>query len=153
MIRLGFCPDLTEPENIEFVSEVFKEYKENIELAGDDLPTNDRHYRKLDRDVFDYTYAFLEKSDPNSKVDTARGIYVPTDRKKRIWDGSWISRDTHIQLCVRNPASILGTWLHHPTGLGVNDVCEALRAGTVIVESANPGGEEKAPRDDEVGTN
>lgn len=152
MIRLGFCLDLTEPENIKFLSEVFEEYRENIELAGDELPTNDRHYRKLDRDVFDYTYAFLEKSDPNSKVDTARGIYVPTDRKKRVWDGSWISRDTHIQLCVRNPASILGTWLHHPTGLGVNDVCEALRAGTAIVESAHPEGEEETPGNDEVGT-
>ena len=151
MIRLGFCLDLTEPENIKFLSEVFEEYKENIELAGDPLPTNERHYRRLDRSVLDYAYAFLEKSDPSSKVDTARGIYVPAGGKKRIWEGSWISRDTHIQLCVRNQASILGAWLHHPTGLGVNDVCEALQGGAPVVEPADPQGQADAPGDVEAG--
>jgi hypothetical protein len=153
MIRLGFCLDLTEPENIKFLSGVFEEYKENIELAGDELPSNDRHYRKLDRAVLDYSYAVLEKSDKSSKVDTARGIYVPAGGKKRVWDGSWISRDTHIQLCVRNPASILGSWLHHPTGLGVNDVCEAIQAGDAVVEPANPQGEEDAQGDVEARPN
>jgi hypothetical protein len=151
MIRLGFCLDLTEPENIEFFKEVYEEYKENLELAGDPLPRNERRYRRLDRAVFDYAYAVIEKSDPNSQVDTARGIYVPAGGKKRVWDGSWISCDTHIQLCVRNPASILGAWLHHPTGLGVNDVCEALQTGDPVIESADPQGQEDAPENVETG--
>ena len=151
MIRLGFCQDLTEPSNIEFISEVFEDYKENLELAGDPLPTNERHYRRLDRALFDYAYSFVEKSDPTSKVDTARGVYVPTGGKKRVWEGSWISRDTHIQICVRSPASILGAWLHHPTGLGMNDVCEALQAGAPIVERAEPQGQEDAAGDVEAG--
>ena len=149
MIRLGFCLDLTEPENVEYLGEIFKSYKESMELAGEDLPENNRKYRKLDRAVFEYAYEVIEDSEPNRKVDTARGIYVPTDGAKRIWDGSWISRDTHLQLCVRNSANLLGTWLHYPTGLGVNDVCQALQAGPALVEPENPQGEEVAQGDAE----
>ena len=80
-----------------------------MELAGAALPKNRHKYRKLDCAVFEYAYKVIEDSEPNSTVDTARGVYVPTDGTARIWPGSWISRDTHIQLCVRNPASLLGT--------------------------------------------
>lgn len=140
MIRLGFCLDLTEPENIRFVQDVFNDYKANLELAGEPLPTNERHYRRLDRAVFEYAYAFIESTEPNSKVDTARGVYVPSKKANRVWDGSWITRDTHIQLCVRSPASILGTWLYHPTRLEVNDVCQAIQGAPDGVQPANPPG-------------
>jgi hypothetical protein len=79
-----------------------------MEVAKVPLPKNTRKYRKLDRAVFEYIYKVVEDSEPNSRVDTARGVYVPTDHARRIWEGIWISRDTHIQVCVRNPASILG---------------------------------------------
>jgi hypothetical protein len=134
---------------VEYLGEIFESYKEAMELAGEDLPENTRKYRKLDRAVFEYAYKVIEDSEPNLKVDTARGIYVPTDGAKRIWDGSWISRDTHIQLCVRNSASLLGTWLHYPTGLGVDDVCQALQAGPALVEPEDPQGEEVAQGDAE----
>ena len=127
MIRLGFCLDLTEPENIEYLAEIFDSYKESMALADEDLPRNTRKYRKLDRAVFEYAYKVIETEEPKLKVDTARGVYVPTDVAKRIWEGSWISRDTHIQLCVRNPASLLGVWLYHPIGLEVKDVCQASK--------------------------
>ncbi len=149
MIRLGFCLDLTEPENVEYVGDAFASYKAGMEAANVPLPENNRKYRKLDRSVFEYTYKLLEDSEPNLKVDTSRGIYVPTDYAKRIWEGSWISRDTHIQLCVRNPACILGTWLHYPTGLEVSDVCEALQVDVTGVEPENPQGEGQAQADAE----
>jgi hypothetical protein len=149
MIRLGFCLDLTEPENVEYLVEIFESYKVAMESAGEKLPKNNRRYRKLDRAVFEYAYAVIENSEPNLKIDTSRGIYVPTDGAKRIWDGSWVSRDTHIQLCVRNSANLLGTWLHDPTGLGVNDVCQALQAGSPLVEPENPKGQEVAQGDAE----
>lgn len=137
MIRLGFCLDLTEPDNIRYVREIHKDYKAATELTGDALPTNKHQYRRLDRAVFEYAYAFIEGTE-RIKVDTARGVYVPTEGKKRVWPGSWIATDTHIQLCLRNPASILGTWLHHPTGLGVNDVCQALQDSRVDLRWAHP---------------
>ncbi|HZU39363.1 MAG TPA: hypothetical protein VFA18_25785 [Gemmataceae bacterium] len=147
MIRLGFCLDLAEPENVEYVRAIYESYKESMALAAEQLPRNTRKYRKLDCAVFEYAYKVIEDSQPNVKVDTARGIYVPAGGEKRIWEGSWISRDTHIQLCVRNPASLLGTWVHYPTGLEVNDVCQALQAGPPNVEPKNPQGEEIAQSD------
>ncbi|MBA2117728.1 hypothetical protein [Bremerella alba] len=131
-IRLGFCLDLTDPENIKYVSEVYKSFQETMDLTGEDLPKNTRRYRKLDRAVFDYAYKVIEESDPNSRVDTARGVYVPASGSKRIWEGSWIAHDTHLQICVRNTASILGLWLHHPTKLEVSDACETLKSSGAI---------------------
>src|SRR3954452_8480973 len=32
MIRLGFCLNLTEPENIEYLGEIFEDYKESMEF-------------------------------------------------------------------------------------------------------------------------
>lgn len=150
MIRLGFCLDLTEPDNVKYVGEIFESYKATMELTGEDLPTNNWQYRKLDCAVFEYAYEVIEASEPLLRVDTARGIYVPKDGAKRVWEGSWISRDTHIQLCVRNPASLLGAWLHHPAGLGVNDVAKALQVGPLVVEPEDPQGKADAPGDAET---
>jgi len=147
MIRLGFCLDLTEPDNVQYIREIFESYRASMDLAGEALPQNTRKYRKLDRAVFEYAYKVIEDSEPNLKVDTARGIYVPAGGEKRVWDGSWISQDTHIQICVRNSASLLGTWLHYPTGLEVKDVCQALQDGPPLVQPENPQGEEVAQDD------
>lgn len=130
-IRLGFCLDLTEPATVEYIGSVYTDYTEMMAEAGEPLPQNTRKYRKLDCQVFEYAYRLLEESSPTSVVETARGIYVPTGGDKRVWEGSWISRDTHIQICVRNLSSLLGVWLHHPTKLEVNDACEALQAGNI----------------------
>ena len=54
------------------------------------------------------------------------------------------------RLCVRNPASILGTWLHYPTGLEVNDVCRALQTGPFFIEPENQGREGISEPDVEI---
>jgi hypothetical protein len=147
-IRLGICLDLTEPENVEYLGEVFESYRSVKALAGTELPKNTRKYRKLDRDVFEYAYKQIEDTEPNQKVDTARGIYVPTGGDKRVWEGSWISRDTHIQLCVRNPANLLGTWLHHPASMEIDDVRKSLQeAGPDVIQPEGPQGENVAEGD------
>src|SRR5262249_57298470 len=104
-----------------YLREIFDSYKEAMELAEVPLPKNTRKYRKLDCAVFEYAYKVISESEQGATVDTARGVFVPTGGKRRVWEGSWISRDTHIQLCVRNPASLLGAWLHYPTGLEATD--------------------------------
>lgn len=126
MIRLGYCLDLTEPSNIEFMGDIFTDFQSRLIASGAELPKKTRKYRKLDCAVFEYAYNVLEEQEPRERIDTARGIYIPKDGSQRIWPGSWISRQTHIQLCVRNPRSILGIWLHHPQQLEVNDVKQAL---------------------------
>ncbi len=122
MIRLGFCFDLLDPSNVDYLRRVFEDYRESIALAGAILPKNNRKYRKLDCAVFEHAYQGIDAASDQPSIDTSRGVYVPTGRIRRVWDASWISRNAHIQLCVRNPACILGTWLHHPTDLGIDDV-------------------------------
>ena len=40
MIRLGFCLDMTEPQNVEYVEEIYASYKGSMTMAGEDLPHN-----------------------------------------------------------------------------------------------------------------
>jgi hypothetical protein len=89
MIRLGFCLDLLETENEEYLLDIFAEYQESMRLVGEEPPKNTRKYRNLDCDVFEYAYKVIKDSDHNAVVDTARGVYVPTGNR-RVWQGSWI---------------------------------------------------------------
>jgi len=134
MIRLGFCFDLLEPENVQCLQDTFADYREAMQSAAMALPTNTRKYRRLDCAVFEYVYKVIGESEHEASIDTTRGVYVPAGGERRVWEGSWVSRDAHIQLCVRNSASILGTWLHYPAGLEVDDVREALQARAVGFE-------------------
>ncbi len=53
---------------------------------------------------------YSECDEAEAPLDTARAVYVPADGAKRVYKGSWISDETHIQICVRNPESILAVW-------------------------------------------
>ena len=104
MIRLGFCfATFSNPENVEYLLEVKPAaYAASKARAGIcSSPNNDQEVPEVGIcDVFEYAYSVIN-SEQNASVDTARGVYVPTDGQRRVWDGSWISRDSHIQLCVR----------------------------------------------------
>ena len=95
--------------------------------AGRTIPENANHYKYLDFTVFQYAYAVIEASEERLSVDSARAVYVPTGDEKRIWTRSWISNGAHIQVCLKNPACILGTWLHHPTELEESDAPQAQK--------------------------
>jgi hypothetical protein len=64
MIPLGVCQDLAEPENVEYLREIFDDYSESMNLAGAKLPKNSRKYRRLDCAVFEYAY---KEPEPNSR--------------------------------------------------------------------------------------
>ena len=134
MIRLGCCFDLLDPENVRYLLNLFDEYRQSMDLAGESLPENNRKYRKLDCAVFEYAYKLIQAKYERPSIDTSRGVYVPAGGDRRVWDSSWISRNAHIQICVRNPSCILGTWLHDPTHLGVEDVKKGLAGGEIGVE-------------------
>jgi hypothetical protein len=122
MIRLGFCFDLLDPYNVRELKKMYEAFAEIQAAAGQELPKNKRHYRFLDCAVFQFAYALIDDVPGASRVDSARAMYVPTDDKLRVWPGSWISNGAHIQLCVRNPSCILGTWLHSTEDLVISDV-------------------------------
>jgi hypothetical protein len=84
-----------------------------MEAAGKHLPRNYNARKHLDCAVFQYA-AWLFEQEENQSLDTIRGVYVPTSSKRRLWEKSWLYEEAHIQLCVRNPRAILGTWLVKP---------------------------------------
>ena len=54
----------------------------------------------------------LEEFIDEDPVDRCRAVFVPSN--ERLWTRSGVYRHAHIQLCVRNPHCILGTWLVQP---------------------------------------
>ncbi len=139
MIRLGFCFDLLDPYNIRYLKEIYREYRATETAAGRTIPENANHYKYLDCAVFQYAYAVIEASEERLSVDSARAVYVPTGDEKRIGTRSWISHGAHIQVCVRNPVCILGTWLHHPTDWEEFDATQATEAAEVVFEPEDQG--------------
>lgn len=111
MIRLGNCFDLLDAANVKFLKEQHFAYVTAQQLLGKPVPKNAHTHRYLDRAVFEFTYASAEEEPAGIAVDTCRAVYIPRDNQNRIWKGSWISEEAHIQLCVRNPKCILGTWM------------------------------------------
>ncbi|HEX6985281.1 MAG TPA: hypothetical protein VF170_07885 [Planctomycetaceae bacterium] len=142
MIRLGFCFDLLDPYNVKYLKEVHAEFSRTESEAGRTLPRNANFRKYLDCAVFQYAYTAIETLEGGQAVDTARAVYVPTDESKRVWTRSWIADGAHIQVCVRNPACILGTWLHYA---GSSEDVDAEKIAEVsedgIQPTDRPGGE------------
>jgi hypothetical protein len=147
MIRLGFCFDLLDPYNVMYLKQIFEEYVNTQLAAGQPLPKNANHYKFLDCAVFQYAYAAIENFEGQQPADSARAVYVPTGEDKRVWERSWITNGAHIQICVRNTACILGTWLHHPTDLEESDATQAFEAAENGFEPENQGSGKEAEGD------
>jgi hypothetical protein len=115
MIRLGNCFDLMDAKNVEALQRAKDGMIKLMKREGVEIPENQRIYKNLDCAVFNYFYQQVEvEGEPT--IESARAAYVPTESKKRIWPASWIYRDTHIQICVRNQSNILAVWHAHPDG-------------------------------------
>lgn len=108
MIRLGSCFDLLDPEHVKVLGHFHQEYLRTMREAGQKLPTNFRSKKRLNCAVFEFSYEI------GGDIDTCRAVFVPTIKADRIWDGSGINAHAHIQVCVRNPQCVLGTWLVKP---------------------------------------
>jgi hypothetical protein len=114
MIRLGNCFDLLDPLNVKNLSSYYQSYIDTFNQTPDVKPeVNFKANKRLNCAVFNYTHGFLETE--GTSIDTYRAAFILTpDRNDRIWAGSGINNRSHIQICVRNPESILGTWIVKP---------------------------------------
>ena len=108
VIRLGNCFDLLDPGNVAVLRGFHDKLTGDMEAEGLELPKNDRTRRRLDCAVFNHMYGEFEAA--KMPLDTSRAVYVPTSTAQRVYKGSWISEETHIQICVRSPASVLAVW-------------------------------------------
>jgi hypothetical protein len=114
MIRLGNCFDLLDPENVQLLKKLYNGMLNKWKTEGTGGPSNFRHRRNIECAVFNYLYD--DTASEGKPIDSARAVYVPTDRNKRIWRGSWIYEEAHIQVCVRNQKNILAVWHVGPDG-------------------------------------
>jgi hypothetical protein len=111
MIRLGNCFDLLDPENLHELARLERDFVQTERVAGRTIPRNRNQSKYYDCAVFQFAYWSLERQ--GEPVDTCRAVFVPS--AERLWPFSGIYQNAHIQLCVRNPACILGTWLVKPS--------------------------------------
>jgi hypothetical protein len=120
MIRLGNCFDLLDPENVRDLSRFYGTYRRTLEESGARIPANVRSRKRLNCSVFEFAYASLEAE--GQSIDTCRAVFLPAGDSKRkvsddkmLWAGCGINPTAHIQICVRKPNCILGTWLVKPS--------------------------------------
>lgn len=115
MIRLGNCLDLVDPANARSLVKRHDEFVKEQQAAGLPALRNVRSRKFLDCAVLEYAYRVLGEA-TGEIIDSCRGVYVPSapEGQRRLWANSWLCHNTHVQLCVRNPNCILGTWLVKP---------------------------------------
>jgi hypothetical protein len=111
-IRLGNCFDLLDPRNVRVLRAFKDELVEVLTAFGAPVPKNVRQHRALDCAVFNYIYELSDESP--TPIESARGVYVPTSTARRVWRGSWISEEAHVQVCVRESKNILAVWQVRP---------------------------------------
>jgi hypothetical protein len=114
MIRLGNCLDLLDPANVRRLRGYHDDQLLKWSAAGVPIPRNVLSKKSMDCAILNWAYS--ESDMTETKVETSRGVFVPTKKAKRAWPGSWIYDEAHIQVCVREQKNILAVWHAHPDG-------------------------------------
>lgn len=109
IISPGNCLDLLEADSIRIVEESFNRLSELMAAAAMPLPRNQRRggewaVRRLDCAVLNYVHAFGIASG-RPEFDTVRAAF---EEGEALYPTAGFHRRTHIQLCVRNTAQIVG---------------------------------------------
>ena len=108
IVQVGQCFDLTNEGLTAILEGSFNELVKDFEAEELVLPTNSRgagKLRELDCLVINDCLERLEKA--GRRFDSVRGAFLegPT-----VFPGTTISKETHIQVAIRNPACILGVF-------------------------------------------
>lgn len=109
-IRLGRCLDLLDPVNTRLLKAGHDEIQATFAALGAKAPKNANTHKYLDCAVFNLVYAKLGKR--GYGVESTRAVFVPFlgGKLPRMWIRSGVFEDSHIQLCIREPANILAVW-------------------------------------------
>lgn len=109
ILDLGNCPNLVQGEHRDLLKPAFESLRDKVKSAGTSLPANtlgkDKVKRELDCAVIQHPLQQLESSGEVSLFDSVRGSF---DEGNDLYPGAGIRESSHIQICVRNPACILG---------------------------------------------
>ena len=111
VIDPGHCLNLMEASSLEAIGRSYELLKRSLELQGMSLPENrmdlktgDLLYRPLDCAVIEMLNSINERGGAPS-YDTVRGIFVEGGE---VYPGAGFRMKNHVQICVRNCASIKG---------------------------------------------
>lgn len=109
VVDLGNCLDLLEAASIRIVKRAHEDMSEVFLAAGSALPKNsgagpDRVVRRLDCAVISFVHdTHARRKEP--PFDSVRAVFV---EGKSLYDGAGFHARTHIQVCVRRAAQIIG---------------------------------------------
>jgi hypothetical protein len=110
ILQLGNCFDLMDTKFTDDLSVAFEMFKTLREAMGRPLPVNsgktpDKKLRHLDCAVLNLYFKRLEEK--GERYDTVRCGFV---EGPAAFEGSGIRHQSHVQVAVRNPACVLGTF-------------------------------------------
>ncbi len=110
VIELGFCLDLISSNGSKAVKQAYLDYKEIVSASGAVLTENvggeEHPLRKLDCAVINSLHTTRSRAG-EQKFDTVRGLFP---EGQVLYPGSGFRRDTHVQICVREPKNIHGVF-------------------------------------------
>lgn len=110
VINLGNCLNLLDVEHLETVRLAYRTLEQTATLAEAPMPVNrGRTFkdRKLDCAVIETLHGM--RADANLQpYQTVRGFFVEGEA---LYEGAGLRHQDHIQLCVRDPACIVGFFL------------------------------------------
>jgi hypothetical protein len=108
VLQLGRCFDLLNEALTNLLAETYQTLVESFARKGDSLPQNrgaGLKRRALDRLVINYRLDELKEG--GVEYDTVRGAFLEGEP---VYPGAGFSRESHLQIAVRNPACILGVF-------------------------------------------
>jgi hypothetical protein len=125
--QLKYCLDFSDAKFISILSQYFALFKDDLEIAGKELPHNknlpkdkyeDLILRELDCAVIEYLHQKIDEKIRNNKTekgfsdlrpfDTVRGLFTEGGP---AFDGAGIQSKNHIQVCIRNLNCIKGFFI------------------------------------------
>ena len=107
VIDLGRCLNLVDPSALALVKETYDKYLALCEMAGQKPKQNtgpELRARVLDCEVFN-TLHRLRADAAEEPFDTVRAFFT---EGAPLYEGSGLRTQDHIQICIRNPAQIIG---------------------------------------------
>ncbi len=110
VLSLGYCLDLLDSHFLNYVKSAHRGFVASL-VESEKIPQNsggaDRLYRRLDCAVIEYVHASYKER--GMKIfDSVRSVFF---EGQPLYPGAGFRTKNHIQICVRNPACILGYFI------------------------------------------
>jgi hypothetical protein len=114
VIKPGNCLNLLDHGSIQALKNSYQLIVAQAKISGTEVPRNtnpkqqagspDRIYRRLDCKVIELVHHQMQEA-REPAFDTVRAVFL---EGAPVYDEAGFLEKTHIQVCVRNPASVIG---------------------------------------------